>query len=117
MNGFDESGYRLGYGGGYFDRTLAALDRRVLAIGVSFEMLRLPTIFPQSHDIPMDFVVTEGCIYRAGGDRLVRLDAAACAAEAMRVDGKPRSAASRICRDRHGSAHVRRLQFAALLCT
>jgi 5-formyltetrahydrofolate cyclo-ligase len=85
MNGFDESGYRLGYGGGYFDRTLAALDRRVLAIGVSFEMLRLPTIFPQSHDIPMDFVVTEDRVYRAGGEKLVPLDAAACATEAMRL--------------------------------
>ena len=85
MNGFDERGYRLGYGGGFFDRTLAALDRRVLAIGVSFEILRLATIFPQSHDIPMDFVVTEAGIYRAGGEKLARLDAAGCAAEMRRL--------------------------------
>jgi len=80
MNGFDERGYRLGYGGGYFDRTLSALDRRVLAIGVSFEALRLPTIHPQSHDIPMDFVVTQTGIYRAGGETLTLLSAADCAA-------------------------------------
>jgi 5-formyltetrahydrofolate cyclo-ligase len=82
MNGFDGQGYRLGYGGGYFDRTLAALDRRVLAIGVSFEALRLPTIYPQPHDIPMDFVVTEAGIHRAGGGKLALLSAAECAAAA-----------------------------------
>ena len=82
MNGFDEQGYRLGYGGGYFDRTLAALERRALAVGVSYEALRMPTIHPQPHDIPMDFVVTEAGIYRAGGGKLAPLDAAGCAAEA-----------------------------------
>lgn len=82
MNGFDEEGYRLGYGGAFFDRTLAALDPRPLAIGVGFEFARLPTIFPQPHDIPMDFVVTEAGIYRAGGNKLILLDVAACAAEA-----------------------------------
>jgi 5-formyltetrahydrofolate cyclo-ligase len=83
MNGFDGQGYRLGYGGAYFDRTLAALDPRPLAIGVSFEFARLPTIFPQSYDIPMDFVVTEVGIYRGGGKTLTLLDPAACAAEAQ----------------------------------
>jgi 5,10-methenyltetrahydrofolate synthetase len=82
MNGFDEHGYRLGYGGGYFDRTLAALDRRLLAIGIGFEALRLPTIHPQPHDIPMDFVVTEAGIYRAGDGTLAPLSAAECATAA-----------------------------------
>jgi len=82
MNGFDGAGYRLGYGGGYFDRTLAALERRVLAVGVSFEILWLPTIFPQVHDIPMDFVVTEAGVQRGGGRALARLDAAEAMAEA-----------------------------------
>ncbi len=93
MNGFDEQGYRLGYGGGYFDRTLAALDRKVLAIGVSFEALRLPTISPQPHDVPMDFIVTEAGIYRAGGWELALLDTAECAAQAtalMEKRGLPR---------------------------
>jgi 5,10-methenyltetrahydrofolate synthetase len=81
MNGFDAQGYRLGYGGGYFDRTLAALGRRVIAVGVSFEALRLPTIYPQPHDIPMDIVVTEAGIHRAGGADLVRLTPEECAAE------------------------------------
>jgi 5-formyltetrahydrofolate cyclo-ligase len=57
--GFDRRSYRLGYGGGYFDRTLAALSPRLLAIGVGFEMARIDTIYPQAFDIPMDIVVTE----------------------------------------------------------
>ena len=75
MNGFDEKGYRLGYGGGYFDRTLAAFERRMLAIGVSFEALRLPTIYPQPHDVAMDFVVTEAGVHAGEGARLAALDA------------------------------------------
>ncbi|HEY7656047.1 MAG TPA: 5-formyltetrahydrofolate cyclo-ligase [Burkholderiales bacterium] len=85
MNGFDHRGYRLGYGGGYFDRTLAALEQRVLSVGVAFEPLRLSTIYPQPHDIPMDFVVTEAGIYRAGGRMLALLDAAESASVAKSV--------------------------------
>jgi 5-formyltetrahydrofolate cyclo-ligase len=57
--GFDRDCYRLGYGGGYFDRTLAALSPRPLAIGVGFEFALLDTIHPQPHDVPMDLIVTE----------------------------------------------------------
>jgi 5,10-methenyltetrahydrofolate synthetase len=62
--GFDRQCYRLGYGGGYFDRTLAALSPRPLAIGVGFEMSQIETIFPQSFDIPMEVIVTEARIRR-----------------------------------------------------
>jgi 5-formyltetrahydrofolate cyclo-ligase len=62
--GFDEACYRLGYGGGYFDRTLAALSLRPLAIGVGFEAQLLETIYPQSFDVPMDLIVTEAGIRR-----------------------------------------------------
>ncbi|WP_340149184.1 5-formyltetrahydrofolate cyclo-ligase [uncultured Sneathiella sp.] len=57
--GFDSAGYRLGYGGGFFDRTLAALERRPRAIGIGYEQARLPTIYPQPHDIAMTAMVTE----------------------------------------------------------
>jgi 5-formyltetrahydrofolate cyclo-ligase len=57
--GFDASGYRLGYGGGYFDRTLAVAAPRPMTIGVGYELGRLPTIHPQPHDIPLDAIVTE----------------------------------------------------------
>ena len=62
--GFDAAGYRLGYGGGFFDRTLAALERKPISIGVGFDLARMPTIHPQPHDIAMDFIVTEAGAYR-----------------------------------------------------
>lgn len=57
--GFDEEGHRLGYGGGYYDRTLAVADPKPLTIGVGFEFARLKTIQPLPHDVPMDVIVTE----------------------------------------------------------
>jgi len=63
--GFDRRCFRLGYGGGYFDRTLAALSPRPLAIGVGFDLSRIETIYPQPYDIPMDIVVTEADIRRS----------------------------------------------------
>lgn len=64
LNGFDGAGYRLGYGGGYFDRTLAALSPRPLAVGVGFEINRLSTIRPESHDQRLDWIVTEAGSFR-----------------------------------------------------
>lgn len=57
LNAFDASGYRIGYGGGYFDRTLEVMES--LAVGVGFEIGRRDTVFPQPHDRPMRWVVTE----------------------------------------------------------
>lgn len=57
--GWDGAGFRLGYGGGYFDRTLASLTPRPFTIGIGFQSARLSTIFPQPHDIPMDAILTE----------------------------------------------------------
>ena len=61
--GFDAAGYRLGYGGGYFDRTLAAMLPRPLAVGIGFELARLSDIRPQAHDMPMDLIVTEAGVF------------------------------------------------------
>jgi 5-formyltetrahydrofolate cyclo-ligase len=74
---FDAQGYRLGYGGGFFDRTLAAAAPQPLKIGIAREADRIETIHPQPHDVPMDFVVTEAGIYTAGAGGLKRLDDAA----------------------------------------
>lgn len=55
--GVDPDRYRLGYGGGFFDRTLAALGQDRRAIGVGHDCARIDTIHPQWHDIPMAEVV------------------------------------------------------------
>ncbi|MBL9036496.1 MAG: 5-formyltetrahydrofolate cyclo-ligase [Rhodospirillaceae bacterium] len=57
--GFDAHGYRLGYGGGFYDRTLAALTGPRQAIGIGFDCAEMPSIGPHGHDIPMDRIVTE----------------------------------------------------------
>jgi 5,10-methenyltetrahydrofolate synthetase len=62
--GYDLQGYRLGYGGGFFDRTLAQMTPKPLTVGVGYPDAELRTIFPQPHDIPMDWVVTgSGSLY------------------------------------------------------
>jgi 5-formyltetrahydrofolate cyclo-ligase len=81
MNGWDAQGYRLGYGGGFFDRTLAALDPKPQVIGVSYEMARLATIHPQAWDIPVDYVVTERGVYRRDAGELAFLGEPAPASE------------------------------------
>ncbi|MEQ1953626.1 5-formyltetrahydrofolate cyclo-ligase [Mesorhizobium sp. CN2-181] len=57
--GFDPQNYRLGYGGGFFDRTLASLPGKPLVIGVGYATQAIPTIYAQPHDIPMDRIVTD----------------------------------------------------------
>jgi 5-formyltetrahydrofolate cyclo-ligase len=56
--GFDKNCFRLGYGGGFFDRTLARFAATPLVIGVGYPDALLSTIFPQAYDIPMDCIVT-----------------------------------------------------------
>jgi 5-formyltetrahydrofolate cyclo-ligase len=58
---FDRRGGRLGYGGGYYDRTLAALreKRSVMAVGIAYaaqEMVGLPH---EPHDQRLDWIITE----------------------------------------------------------
>jgi 5-formyltetrahydrofolate cyclo-ligase len=61
--GFDAAGHRLGYGGGYYDRTLAALSPRPLAIGIGFEVGRMERFEAQPHDARMDVIVTEAGVF------------------------------------------------------
>lgn len=57
--GWDECCYRLGWGGGYFDRTLAVIAPRPLVIGIALTAARLATIYPQPHDIALNLILTE----------------------------------------------------------
>lgn len=74
MNAWDQNGYRLGYGGGFFDRTLAALVKKPLVVGVSYEIARIETVWPQPWDVPVDWVVTERGVYRREAAGLAFLD-------------------------------------------
>lgn len=69
MVGFDLSGHRLGYGGGYYDKTLSNIPQ-ALKVGVAFELSRISNIFPQWHDIPMDFIVTEKGVFQVTKQKL-----------------------------------------------
>jgi 5,10-methenyltetrahydrofolate synthetase len=81
MNGWDAQGYRLGYGGGFFDRTLASLGVKPLVIGIAYELARMQTIHPQPWDIPADYVVTERGVYRRDAGELAFLGAPEPASE------------------------------------
>jgi 5-formyltetrahydrofolate cyclo-ligase len=89
MIGWDEAGYRLGYGGGFFDRTLASLARKPVVIGVSYELAKIKTIRPHSWDIPRDWVVTERGTYRRDPEGLVFLGEPSA--------GEPGALASPVC--------------------
>ena len=64
LNAFDGAGYRLGYGGGFFDRTLATLKPRPVAVGVGFEINRVDSIEPEAHDERLDWIVTEAGLWQ-----------------------------------------------------
>ncbi|HQZ13791.1 MAG TPA: 5-formyltetrahydrofolate cyclo-ligase [Devosia sp.] len=57
--GFDKHGTRLGYGGGYYDRTLAMLEKPPRLIGFAFAVQEVDFVPRESHDVPLDGVVTE----------------------------------------------------------
>jgi len=79
MVGFDMQGYRLGYGSGYYDRTLANFSHAPRTIGVAFELQRLDTVHPQPHDIVMQYVVTEAGIFQTGQSGLELISIEQCA--------------------------------------
>ena len=59
--GFDRSGNRLGYGGGFYDRTLETLraTKPVIAIGIAFSIQEVDKLAPCEHDEPLDYIITE----------------------------------------------------------
>lgn len=83
--GFGERGDRLGYGGGFFDRTLASITPQPLKIGVAFELSRIPTVYPQPYDVLMDFIVTEAGIHAVGSGAMRLIDAAECVEQSRQI--------------------------------
>lgn len=62
--GFDSSGFRLGWGGGFYDRFLAAQEKSI-KVGLCFESGHIKKLIPvEPHDIKLDFVITEERLYR-----------------------------------------------------
>ena len=61
MLAFDRAGFRLGYGGGFYDRTLSALraTRAVTAVGVAFAGQEMAEVPREAHDEPLDWILTE----------------------------------------------------------
>lgn len=59
--GFGPGGVRLGYGGGYYDRALAAMgvQGRPFTLGIAFAHALLPLLRAQPHDVPLDAILTE----------------------------------------------------------
>ena len=60
--GYGPGGYRLGYGGGFYDRTLAALQRRPCAVGLGYTHGFVKNFKPDTHDLPLDAILTDGGI-------------------------------------------------------
>ncbi len=57
--GFGDNGVRLGYGGGFYDRTLAALTPRPYTVGIGYAHGYVPWLEPEPHDVPLDAMLTE----------------------------------------------------------
>ena len=64
--GFDQSGTRLGYGKGYYDRTIAAMENKPTLVGYAFSAQELESIPREAHDVPLDYLVTETGVRRFG---------------------------------------------------
>jgi len=57
--GYGPGGYRLGYGGGFYDRTLASLQPRPFTVGLGYSQGWLPDMEPEPHDIPLDAILND----------------------------------------------------------
>ena len=65
---FDARGFRLGYGGGFYDRTLAALMPNPTTVGLGYTQGFVPDLEPEAHDIPLDAILNDnGVVWPAGG--------------------------------------------------
>ena len=59
---YSEDCYRLGYGGGYYDRFIERLRYDAVTIGIAFELQIFPEVPKEPHDAQLDYIVTESRI-------------------------------------------------------
>jgi len=64
--GYGPGGYRLGYGGGFYDRTLAALQPKPFTVGLGYSHGWLPELQPEPHDVPLDALLNDEGVVWAG---------------------------------------------------
>jgi 5-formyltetrahydrofolate cyclo-ligase len=57
--GWGPGGYRLGYGGGFYDRTLASYAPKPVTVGLGYSLGALPDLQPEPHDVPLDAILSE----------------------------------------------------------
>ncbi len=57
--GYGPGGYRLGYGGGFYDRMLSSLSPKPFSVGLGFGMGFLPDFEPEPHDVPLDAILND----------------------------------------------------------
>ena len=57
--GYGPGGYRLGYGGGFYDRTLATLQPRPVTVGLGYAQGWLPDMETEAHDVPLDVILND----------------------------------------------------------
>lgn len=57
--GYAPGGYRLGYGGGFYDRTLATLQPKPFTVGLAYANALVPDFQPEAHDVPLDAILTD----------------------------------------------------------
>ena len=56
---FDHSGRRIGYGGGYYDRYLEDIDKRIIKVALIYDFQLLENVPVEEHDIKADYIITE----------------------------------------------------------
>ncbi|WP_150575794.1 5-formyltetrahydrofolate cyclo-ligase [Pandoraea aquatica] len=61
--GFTREGLRLGYGGGFYDRTLHAMKPAPQTLGIAYDILEVQDLSAEAHDLALDAIVTESAIY------------------------------------------------------
>ena len=68
LSAFDSAGYRIGYGGGFYDRTLELYrsTRKVTAIGVAYDEQEVPSFQHEPHDQRLDFLITPTGVRKFG---------------------------------------------------
>lgn len=67
---FDKRGYRVGYGGGYYDRFFNNINKDIIKIGLCYEMQILSEVPKNSHDIPIDFILTEKRLIQCAKEKI-----------------------------------------------